>query len=387
MKLTIENFSEKVSHKEKFPEAWAEFVTYKPDITQIKKQFEPYEKYKNYIVIGNGGSISSLVGFWGAFAYQSKKNLEIVSTMEPDYLYDVMNRYHQKDTLVIAISKSGTTVGVIESLMYFKNYQILCITSVGEGTLSAMAQEMGWQQIDHPAIGGRFTGRTAVAYGPAHLLGIDIAGIEEGAAAAVEKNIKIDGQAWRAAKFLFEADISGGCNEIFLPVYSKSLIGFNHLITQLIHESDAKENKGLSIIATEAPESQHHTNQRFFGGPKNMVGMFVTVAKSHQKIKIEVPDNIKNISLRGGTVDDLNGADLHKSLLCEAKGTMGDAKEQGIPYMNIELEEITPEAIGEYMVFWQFVAYYSALIREINPLNQPQVERSKDLSLEYRVDK
>lgn len=387
MKLTIENFSEKVSHKEKFPEAWAEFVTYKPDITQIKKQFAPYEKYKNYIVIGNGGSISSLVGFWGAFGSSSTKNLEIVSTMEPDYLYDLKQKYHQKDTLVIAISKSGTTVGVIESLMYFKSYPFLVITTIGEGTLSAIAENMDWQQIEHPAIGGRFTGRSSVGYGPAYLVGIDIAGIEKGAAAAMESSKKIDSPAWRMAEFLFESDTSGRRNEIFLPIYSKYLIGFNHLITQLMHESVGKDGKGLSVIATEAPESQHHTNQRFFGGPKNMVGAFVTVAKSHQKIKIEVPDNIKNISLRGGTVDDLNGADLHKSLLCEAKGTMGDAKEQGIPYMNIELEEITPEAIGEYMVFWQFVAYYSALIREINPLNQPQVERSKDLSLEYRVDK
>lgn len=384
MKLTIENYCERAAHKDKFPGGWAEFATYKPDITQIKKQFEPYEKYKNYIVTGNGGSISSLVGFWGAFAHQSKKNLEIVSTMEPDYLHDVMNRYHQKDTLVIAISKSGTTVGVIESLVYFKNYPVLVITSIGEGTLSAMAQEMGWEKIEHPAIGGRFTGRTAVAYGPARLLGIDIAGIEKGAAAAVEKNTKMDGPAWRVAKFLYDCDTSGGRNEVFLPVYSKFLIGFNHLITQLIHESDAKEGKGLSIIAAEAPESQHHTNQRFFGGPKNMVGIFVTVAKSHQKIKIEVPEKIKNITLRGGTVDDLNNSDLHHSLLCEAKGTMGDAKEQGIPYINIELGEITPEAIGEYMVFWQFVAYYCALLRGINPLDQPQVERSKELALNFR---
>ena len=385
MKLIIENFHEKESHKDKFPQSWPEFATYKPDITQIKKQFAPYEKYKNYIVIGNGGSISSLVGFWGAFGSSSSKILEIVSTMEPDYLHELKQKYHTRDTLVIAISKSGTTVGVIESLMYFKSYPVLVITSIGEGTLSAVAEKMGWQQVEHRAIGGRFTGRTAVAYGPAQLVGIDITGIEKGAAAATEAMKKMDSPAWRAAKFLYECDTSGGRNEIFLPIYSKFLIGFNHLVTQLIHESVGKEDKGLSVVAAEAPESQHHTNQRFFGGPKNMVGVFVTVAKSRHDEKIEVPESIKNITLRSGTMDDLNDADLHHSLTCEARGTMGDAQEQGIPFAHIELEEVTPEVIGEYMVFWQLVAYYSALIRGVNPLDQPQVERSKEISLELRT--
>lgn len=385
MKLTIEDYHESSSHKEKFPASWAEFATYKPAVDEIKKQFAPYEKYKNLVVVGNGGSISSLNGFWGAFSNQSSKNLEVVSTMEPDYLRGVMGRFHQDDTLVIAISKSGTTVGVIEALLALKNYPILCITSVGEGTLSAMAGKMGWQQIDHPAIGGRFTGRTAVAYGPAHLLGIDIAGIEQGAAAAVEQNTKMDGPAWRLAKFLFEADTRGGRGEIFLPVYSKYLTGFNHLIIQLMHESVGKGGKGQTVLAVEAPESQHHTNQRFFGGPKNMAGVFVTVSAPRNDVAISVPDSIADTTLRGGTLKDLDGAKLHESLLCEALGTMGDAKEQEIPLARVELSEISPQAVGEYMVFWQFVAYYSALLRDVNPLDQPQVERSKELSLELRA--
>lgn len=384
MKLTIENYHESSSHKEKFPTAWAEFATYKPSIEQIKKQFAPYEKYQNYIVIGNGGSISSLNGFWGALGSSSKENLEIVSTMEPDYLREVARKYQQNNSLVIVISKSGTTVGVLESLMYFKNYPVLAITSVGEGTLSAMAGKMGWEQIDHPAIGGRFSGRTAVGYGPAHLLGIDITGIEQGAAAALEDNAKMDGPAWRLARFLFEVD-KGGRDEIFLPVYSHYLNNFNHLVVQLIHESAGKGGKGQTVLTVEAPESQHHTNQRFFGGPKNMVGVFVTVAKPQNDIKIEVPENARDIALRGGTLGDIDHADLHYSLLCEARGTIANATEQKIPLVHIELGEISPQEIGCYMVFWQFVAYFSALLRDENPLDQPQVERSKELSLELRA--
>lgn len=385
MKLTIKNYHESSSYKDKFPTSWPEFATYVPPVDEIKKQFAPYEKYQNYIVIGNGGSISALDGFWGALKSGSK-NLEIVATMEPDYLREVANKYHQDDTLVIVISKSGTTVGVLESLMFFKSYDVLVITSVGEGTLSALAQKVGWPQIDHPAIGGRFSGRTAVGYGPAHLLGIDITAIEQGAATAVEECKKMDGPVWRLAKFLFDSIKSGGRNEVFLPTYSHYLNNFNHLIVQLIHESDAKEGRGLTVLAAEAPESQHHTNQRFFGGPKNMVGVFVTVTKSHHDEKIEVPESVKDITLRSGTLNDLSGADLQHSLLCEAQGTMADAAEQKIPLVHIELEEISPQEVGQYLVFWQFVAYYLALLFDVNPLDQPQVERSKEIALELRSE-
>ncbi len=382
MKLHFENYS-KSGGGVSFPDSWPEFVTYEPSVTEIKKQFAPYEKYKNYIVIGNGGSISSLNGFWGAFGVQSRKNLEVVSTMEPDYLRSITDKYQSDDTLVIAISKSGTTVGVLEALLALKNYPILCITSVGEGALSAMAKGLGWPQIEHPAIGGRFSGRTAVAYGPAHLLGLDISSIEQGAAAAVEANKQKDSPAWQLAQFLYKTD-QGGRNEVFLPVYSKFLIGFNHLITQLVHESVGKDGKGQTVLAVDAPESQHHTNQRFFGGPKNMAGVFVTVENPAEDIKVSVPDEIKNISLRGGTVEDLNGAQLHHSLLCEARGTIADATEQKIPLCSITIEKITPQVIGDYMVFWQFVAYYLAVLSGVNPLDQPQVERSKEIALELR---
>lgn len=386
MKLTIENYHEKASHKEKFPQNWPEFASYVPPISEIKKQFSAYSNYKNIVVIGNGGSISTLNGFRGALSNwhtSGDRSLEIVSTMEPDYLREVQSKYHQKDTLVIAISKSGTTVGVIEALMAFKNYQVVCITSVGEGTLSAIAQALGWAQVEHPAIGGRFSGRTAVGYGPAYLLGADIEEIEKGAKGSIEKNMAQNGPAWRFAKFLYERELDGDA-DIFMPVYSHFLVGFNHLVTQLIHESAGKNGKGQTILTVEAPESQHHTNQRYFGGAKNMVGVFVTVNRAKHDIKIEIPEEVENLSLRSGVVGDMNHSSLEHSLHCEADGTMADAREQGRPFAHIELEDLSEKSIGEYMVFWQFVAYFSALLRDVNPLDQPQVERSKEIALDLR---
>jgi len=383
MKLTFGNYSEQKRFDGSFPVSWSEFVTYKPSPTQIKKQFAPFLKYKNYIVIGNGGSISSLNGYWGALGVGSKKNLAIVDSMEPDYLRALIAKYKSATTLVVAISKSGTTVGVIEALLAFKGYPTLVITSIGEGTLSAIAQKMGWPQIEHPAIGGRFTGRTAVAYGPAYLVGIDIESIERGAAEAVKANTSTTGPAWRLAKYLYERELKKE-NDIYMPVYSHFLAGFNHLVMQLMHESVAKNGKGQTILAVRAPESQHHTNQRYFGGRRNMASIFVTVKKPLKDIVISVPEKITEVSLRGEKLEELQNAYLHNSLLCEARGTMGDALEQNISFSHIQLEQLTPAEVGKYLVLWQFVAYYSALLRGVNPLDQPSVERSKEIAMELR---
>ena len=79
---------------------------------------------------------------------------------------------------------------------------------------------------------------------------------------------------------LWRAEL-GGYTELFLPVYCKALSGLGELIVQLAHESYCKSEKGQPVLFAEAPESQHHTNQRYFGGRRNMAALSVRV-QSHE---------------------------------------------------------------------------------------------------------
>src|SRR3989344_9571130 len=113
LKLSFENYQSKGQNKFRVDLA-APFIAWRPDMVKIKQDFAPYAKYKNIIVIGNGGSISSLEAYWRAFGGgRSEKKLTIVATMEPDYILMVRKQNPLNETLVIAISKSGNTVGVI----------------------------------------------------------------------------------------------------------------------------------------------------------------------------------------------------------------------------------------------------------------------------------
>ncbi|MFW6311913.1 MAG: hypothetical protein ACOC1K_06730 [Nanoarchaeota archaeon] len=363
------------------------FVKDKPPIKKIKQLASKYSKYKNIIVIGNGGSITSSQAFYTALG-NMKKKMYVLNTMEPDYVNKLKKNCKKKDTLVIPISKSGNTVGVIESVMAFIDYPMLVVTQTENSALYKIAKKRKIETLEHPVVGGRYSGRTTCGLLPAAILDIDIEAINKGAlfmykkcdtSVSIEKN-----PALKISTILYALD-KKGYHEVFLPIYSTRLEGFNNLIIQLIHESSCKEGKGQTIIGALAPESQHHTNQRFFGGKKNILGLFNRVIdQDDTKSVTKIPKDLADIEIRDGKLEDINNIPLNKSIEFEFLGTKHDASNNRIPNMVISIDKITPHSIGEYLALWQYIAVYSSYLREVNPFDQPQVENSKEISFELR---
>lgn len=367
------------------------FAKYQPDIERIKEISEKYKDYNNIVIIGNGGSITSFWAFYKALAeYKSKKNAYIVSTMDPDYLSYVKEKCSPEDTLVIPVSKSGDTVGVLEVIFAFDGYPMFSITSEDSGALREIAKKRNLEYLTIPKeIGGRYSGRTPCGYFPSVLFDIDIVEVDQGIKEICErcnpKNDIEENIALRLATFLYLMELKG-YSEIFHPVYSPKLEGFTNLMVQLIHESSGKEEKGQTIYGSLGPESQHHTNQRFFGGKKNVVGLFLSVAKNeHQNLKTIVPSDLMDISLKDKSLDILSSIPLAKALEFEFRGTVEDAKNKKIPLAIVTIEEVNANNVGQYLAFIQYLAVYSSLLREVNPFDQPQVEDSKKISYELRL--
>ncbi|MDI6785717.1 MAG: hypothetical protein QMD92_03310 [bacterium] len=367
------------------------FAKYQPDIENIIRVAEKYKGYSNVIIIGNGGSITSFWAFYKALAeYKSKKNVYIISTMDPDFINYVREKCLPKDTLVVPISKSGNTVGVLEVIFAFEGYPMFSITSEDSGALREITRKRNLEYLTIPKeIGGRYSGRTSCGYFPAVLFDIDIAEIDQGIREICEictsKNNLEKNLALKLATFLYLMDLKG-YSEIFHPVYSPKLEGFTNLMVQLIHESSGKEGKGQTIYGSLGPESQHHTNQRFFGGKKNVVGLFLNVAKlEHQNMKTMAPDDLKDISLKDKNLDILSNIPLAKALEFEFRGTVEDAENKNIPLAIVTLDEVSANNVGQYLAFIQYLAVYSSLLREVNPFDQPQVEDSKEISYELRL--
>ncbi len=366
-----------------------DFALYREDISKLKTILGKYRKFKNLIVIANGGSHSSFRAFHHALIpMTAEKQLFILTSMEPDLIDVLRVKFSPKDTLIMPISKSGNTVGVIESLLAFKDYKVLPITSVGKGALWQISKSMGWEVIPHPDIGGRFSGMTASAYAPALFFDIDVEEIDKGLRSVYkvcDPSVPVDkNPALRLASYLFLLEKKGFL-EIFCPVYSHKLLGFSLFLMQIIHETVGKQGRGQTIYVADAPESQHHTNQRFFGGHRNVVGLFVSVEnEDDQMMKIHVDDKLAHIKLRDGSLRDLDNVPYHKSFEFELLGTYNDAINNKIPVGKVLIDRIDAFNIGEFLGFWHYVAVYSAMLRNVDPFDQPQVESSKAISFELR---
>ena len=297
-------------------------------------------------------------------------------------------RFSPEDTLVMPISKSGTNVDVLEPLFQLLDYPILAVTSPEKGVLYEIAQKYNWPIAPHPEVGGRYSGRSECAFAPVLLMGLDAEKINTAAvgayesldyAAPVEGNI-----AYQAAAMTWRHDQQGK-DEIFMPVYSESVSGFLPLAVQLIHESTGKDGKGQTIFGDKAPESQHHTNQRYFGGKKNVLGWFVTVDSQRSAgVKTVVPDELKDLVLRDGTLGDMDGIPLDDGLRFDYEGVAENSTERGIPHMTLKVSEVNEESMGELMSFWHYYTVYSALLRDQDPFDQPEVEDAKEVSFQKR---
>src|SRR3989338_4480971 len=158
-----------------------DFVCYKENVNLLEKALKKYQKCKNIILICNGGSVNSFKAVYGSLTdYRNKKRVVFVNTMDPRFLSEVKKSFGSRDALVIAVSKSGETAGVIESVLAFEGYKKLVVTQ-DKGALHEIADRKGIEVINHPDIGGRFSGLTSSCFVPAILCGIDVESIDKGA--------------------------------------------------------------------------------------------------------------------------------------------------------------------------------------------------------------
>ncbi len=359
-----------------------EFVKYRPDFEKMQELAIKYSEFQNVIIIGHGGSITSFYGIYNALKFQATKNAYFLSTIDPDYIFELKQLLNREDTLVISISKSGETATQIEMLSQFADFPLLVITGKNN-SLSFIAEKLDADIVEHPIIGGRYTGFTEVGLLPAMIVGIDVKKIFEGALTFFDAYNK-DNLAFTTASVLYELEKKGFV-DVFMPFYSHNLFAMSSVIVQLCHESFGKNGKGQTYFAHEAPESQHHTNQRFFGGIKNICGLFTT-SESFQNPTLNIyPNSIKNVEIKGYKLSDVDTIPLEKALEFEWQGTMEDAKIQSIPLIHLSITDFSPKEIGSFLAFWQLVAVYSSVLREVNPFDQPQVENSKLISFNKRL--
>jgi glucose-6-phosphate isomerase len=367
------------------------FETNQTDLKALEKQLAKFKKYKNVILIANGGSRTSARAFYyGLQDFRNKVTFKFVTSPEPRAINFLRKNYPKKNTLVLVISKSGDNINNIEPILLLADYPVLVITGSQKSTLREMAEKKKWTIIDHPEMGGRFSGLTSCGLAPALLMGLDAKKLTAGAKSGYQKySGKVAlGKNDALNMALHFAELGNkGYGEIFASIYSSSLVALLPLMTQLIHETVGKNGRGQTIFGDYSPESQHHTNQRFFGGPKNVIGLFMSESKIDKDLKIVVPALFKKIVFRGAEMGKLNGILASQTLHFDKMGVLQNCRNHKIPATEVTIDKLNQENFAEMIVFWQYFAVYSAMLRDLNPFDQPEVEAAKKISLELRLKK
>ena len=361
------------------------FSEVEPDIEEIKQKASTHD-CESLVVIGNGGSITSFRALYYAFIDHIDIDVHLVTTQEPDFLNRVASNTAPEDTIVMPISKSGQTTSVLESLLYFmrRDYPVFAVTSDNEGALREIVRREEYSWIEHKDVGGRFSGLTETALMPAALCGIDIEEVRKGGEEIYSKFNSGPNPAWTLAKTLYSAE-KQGYNQILTPFYTTRMFGFYPLTVQLMHETVCKDGEGQTVFGDLGPEYQHHTNQRLFGGAEDIIPLFFK-SDAHENQELEVPEELEDIDLRGRKLGDLDGEKYSSALESEFKGVENALEEEEKPFSVLSVQSVDYRSMGKLMAFLQYLAVYSAELRDVDPYTQPDVEMSKKEGFERRFD-
>ena len=360
------------------------FATYAPDFEAIKRAGERYRGKKNLIIEGNGGSISTFRGFWSCFESDTDQNVYILDSDDPDYIALLRKKCPKEDTLFIVINRSGNSIQTISGYLAFKDYETIFITARGSTLFQIGTAEnvpLFDKTAEDPEFAGRYSGITEFALIPAAITGMDVEAIAAGAREMYDKCApSVPFESNPALRFALHLDKLEKLryDEVFLTIYSKKVTGFFELFVQLIHESVCKEGKGQTIYGGDAPENQHHTLQRFNSGKKNSIGFFITVENFQNDYKLDVPDALDDIQCRNIKLEQFEKLSMQDVIHTEFEGTWKDTVEENIPAVNLRLREVSPATAGMLTAFFQYVTFYSAILRDVDPFNQPGVEKSKE---------
>lgn len=337
------------------------FTDHQPDLGQLRSI--QTGGYDDLIVVGNGGSVTTFRGL--AHAHDTDVRTHIDTSMEPARLTQLQDMTDPSSTLVVAVSKSGETRGVLESLQYFleHDYPAATVTTDHDSTLRDVADEHGLDRWPHPDIGGRFSGGTMSALLPATLAGIDVQPFVQGLHDGYDELWHTDSPVARIGTALHQLE-QDGVTDVFAPFYSHRLFGYHPLLVQLIHETYCKEGQGQTVFGDVGPECQHHTIQRVFGG-RDDVALLPVVQREHRDLTAA-------------------GQDLGEAFMAEYHGVRDTAIDQGRPLLEVSIEDSSPQAQGRLVAFMQLLAYLSAELRGLDPFSQPDVEASKRLGIRYR---
>ena len=353
-------------------------------------------------MLGTGGSslggqtLAQLAGYNvpGVGALREPPRLHFIDNLDPHSFETMLARLPLATTRFVAISKSGgtaeTLMQTIAALAALKQAGLdarSAVLGISEpakaGKRNGLRDLLGKHQVpmlDHdPDVGGRYSALTNVGLLPAAALGLDIAALRRGAAAALAPVLakKSAAEVPAALGAALAVALAGSKPISVLMAYCDRLERFTHWHVQLWAESLGKDGKGTTPLAALGPVDQHSQLQLFIGGPRDKLFTVVTVdAKGlGPRIDGELAKLAGEPGFAGKTIGDLVAA--------EGRATAETLVRNGCPVRRLHLPRLDEGALGELMMHFMLETIIAAHLLGIDAFDQPAVEEGKVLAKRY----
>ncbi len=324
-----------------------------------------FNKYKNIILIGMGGSIMGSRAIYSFLRKGIKKKFYFLDNFEHNKLKNIK----KKNNLNLVISKSGNTLETIanSNIILKSNAKNIFITENKNNYLRSLAYKLKSEIVDHNNyIGGRYSVLSEVGMLPAMLMGLDVKKFRN-LNELIKKKSFINNLINNVSNILSLVR-KNKSNSVILNYDEKSDDLF-YWYQQLVAESLGKKSGGILPIISKMPQDNHSLMQFYLDGRKNNFYTFFYVKDSSH-------NNIKNNWLLE-THKYLRNKNLGNILYDQCVATQNVFKRKKIPFRSFLIEKRDEKTLGELFTFFMLETILLGKALKINPYDQPSVELIK----------
>lgn len=370
-------------------------LVYAPALLQEVEDFANGVELEHIVVFGIGGSSLGARAVVEALSdpQMSGRKVSFVDNIQPRVMTQVGFDVDPKDTLFSIVTKSGSTAETIAQFLWVTDWleregldpqrHVVITTDPKDGSLREVGQELGVKQFPIPKnVGGRFSVLSAVGLLPMALAGLHPGSLLIGAKRMAERCLREEMSENPALGLatLLVAHAKAGRSMATMFCYDDSLRAFAQWFAQLWGESVGKiDMNGLSVgstpIVARGVTDQHSQLQLYAQGPDDKTYLFLKTNHSGY----DMPIANSKLSRRN-PFSYLHGRSFGELFDAEYQGTVGALCEANRPVGTIEIDTLDGEALGELFMLFECATAYAGLLLDVNPFDQPGVERAKRLA-------
>jgi glucose-6-phosphate isomerase len=213
----------------------------------------------------------------------------------------------------------------------------------------------------------------------AAVVGLDIAAIRDGAAAALAPVLdqRAPGEVPAAVGAALSVALGRRKPIAVMLAYADRLERFTRWYVQLWAESLGKDRKGTTPVGALGPVDQHSQLQLFIAGPRDKLFTVITVATAGRgpRMSADLARLAGEPDFAGKTIGDLVAA--------QGRATTETLARNGCPVRSLHLDRLDEKSLGEMLMHFMLETIITARLLGVDPFDQPAVEEGKVLAKRY----